>query len=149
MQSWRSHRAKHEAAGNGNNQAWPTRHRTNDLTIRCLDYDCDPPHWHVWHTRFGKRMASHGTVSLYLAMRTPPRRWSCRKLLRSKGEGRQCATMSPGICIEAFKDSAVTMSAQKQLHIGLVGRTPATLKKRVPINRRSGDLLNAIVYRIP
>jgi hypothetical protein len=40
-------------------------------------------------------------VARYPVMRTPPWRWSCRKLLRGECEGRQCATLSPDICIEA------------------------------------------------
>ena len=44
---------------------------------------------------------SHGIVARYPVMRTPLWRWSCRKLLRGKCEGRLCATLSPDICIEA------------------------------------------------
>jgi len=44
---------------------------------------------------------SHGIAARYPVMRTPPWRWSCRKLLRGECEGRLCAILSPDICIEA------------------------------------------------
>ena len=102
---------------------------------------------------------SHGNVPLFPAMRTPPRRWSWRKLLRSKSEGRQCATMSPGteLCISAPLSYTIsaplsytisaplsyTISAplsytyrmKPPFHSGFVGLAPATFEMRIPINR--------------
>lgn len=59
---------------------------------------------------------------------------SCRKPLRSEGEGRQCATMSPDIRIAA--PHCWTYRTESPLHSGFVGHPPATLEKRVPINQR-------------
>ncbi len=57
---------------------------------------------------------------------------SRRKPLRSEGEGRQCATMSPDIRIAA--PHCYTYRTESPLHSGFVGRPPATLEKRIPIN---------------
>ena len=58
---------------------------------------------------------------------------SRRKPLRSEGEGRQCATMSPDIRIAA--PHCYTYRTESPLHSGFVGHPPATLEKRVPINK--------------
>ena len=55
-----------------------------------------------------------------------------RKPLRSEGEGRQCATMSPDIRIAA--PHCYTYRTESPLHSEFVGRPPATLEKRIPIN---------------
>ena len=57
---------------------------------------------------------------------------SRRKPLHSEGEGRQCATMSPDIRIAA--PHCYTYRTELPLHSGFVGRPPATLEKRSPIN---------------
>ena len=57
---------------------------------------------------------------------------SRRKPLRSEGEGRQCATMSPDIRIAA--PHCYTYRTESPLHSEFVGRPPATLEKRIPIN---------------
>ena len=57
---------------------------------------------------------------------------SRRKPLHSEGEGRQCATMSPDIRIAA--PHCYTYRTELPLHSGFVGRPPATLEKRIPIN---------------
>ena len=60
---------------------------------------------------------------------------SRRKPLRSEGEGRQCATMSPDIRIAA--PHCYTYRTESPLHSGFVGRPPATLEKRIPINTQN------------
>ena len=75
---------------------------------------------------------SHGTFPLSPATRTPPRRWSCRKLLRRECEGCQCPTLSPGAC--SSEPRWYTQRTESPLHSGIVGRSPATLKNRIPIN---------------
>ncbi len=79
---------------------------------------------------------SPGIFLLLPATRTPPRRWSCRKLLRRECEGCQCATLSPGACSSA--PHCYTQRTESPIHSGLVGRSPATLKKRIPINNHRG-----------
>ena len=73
-----------------------------------------------------------GMIARYPVMRTPPWRWSCRKLLRRECEGCQSATLSPGACSSAPRWYPQWM--ESPLQSGLVGRSPATLKKRIPIN---------------
>ena len=75
---------------------------------------------------------SHGIVARYPVTRTPPRRWSWRKLLRGECEGCQSATLSPDICIEAQRN--YDDRTEPPLRSGFVRRPPATLKKRSPIN---------------
>ena len=52
--------------------------------------------------------------------------------LRRESEGRQCATMSPGACSSALR--WYIQRTESPLYSGLVGRAPATLEKRIPIN---------------
>ena len=51
---------------------------------------------------------------------------------RREREGRQCATLSPDICIEAQR--SYDDRSEPPLRSGFVGRAHATLEKRIPIN---------------
>ena len=77
---------------------------------------------------------SHGIVARYEHRRGHGNE---RKPLRRESEGRQCATMSPGACSSALR--WYIQRTESPLHSGLVGRSPATLEKRVPINPDSAD----------
>ena len=72
---------------------------------------------------------SHGIVARYEHRRGHGNE---RKPLRRESEGRQCATMSLGACSSAPR--WYSQWTESPLHSGLVGRPPATLKKRIPIN---------------
>ena len=72
---------------------------------------------------------SHGNVARYEHRRGHGNE---QKLLRRESEGRQCATMSLGACSSAPR--WYSQWTESPLHSGLVGRPPATLKKRIPIN---------------
>ena len=72
---------------------------------------------------------SHGIVARYEHRRGHGNE---RKPLRRESEGRQCATMSPGACSSALR--WYIQRTESPLHSGLVGRSPATLEKRIPIN---------------
>ena len=82
--------------------------------------------------KFKSPWMSHGIVARYPVTRTPPRRWSWRKVLRGECEGCQCATLSPDICIEAQR--RYTECMESLLRRGFVGRLPATLEKCILIN---------------
>ena len=72
---------------------------------------------------------SHGIVARYEHRRGHGNE---RKPLRRESKGRQCATMSPGACSSALR--WYIQRTESPLHSGLVGRAPATLEKRIPIN---------------
>ena len=72
---------------------------------------------------------SHGIVARYPVMRTPPWRWSCRKLLRGECEGRLCATLSPDICIEAQR--SYDECKKSRFTVDLSGARPRHWKSEV------------------
>ena len=72
---------------------------------------------------------SHGNVARYEHRRGHGNE---QKLLRRESEGRQCATLSLDICIKAQRSCADR--TEPPLHSGFIGRPPATLEKRSPIN---------------
>jgi hypothetical protein len=79
---------------------------------------------------------SHGIVALFPFTPTPLRQGNERKLLRGEGEGRQCTTLSPGACSSAPR--WYIQSTESPPRSGFVGRSPATLEKRIPINKLMG-----------
>ena len=70
-----------------------------------------------------------------------------RKPLRNEGDGCQCGTVSPGICSSAPR--CYMKCTEPPLRSGFVGRPPATLEKRVPINALSKHLRRSWLVRPP
>ena len=80
-------------------------------------------------------------------MRTPPRRWSWRKLLRRESEGRQCATLSLDICISA--PHCYTYRKQTPFTVDLSGASPINMKnlKFIHITKTAGTSIENIANK--
>ena len=152
LQAWRSHRAQHWTADDGNHRARPTRHRTvarrsafglcfRTMTVIHRSGRCDK---RDMKSRRGCRLEPFRSLPPHDHRR---QQGNERKPLRSEGEGRQCATMSPDIRNAA--PNCYLIARKRRFTVNLSGARPRHWKSEVlsiAVSRLVGLLILSVMF---